>query len=131
MTGPLASSYAFVECMKLESTGKIYNIDINRCRKNQLYYSKYNFPLFTVMDQREVFKSDTIKKPGLYYVETEQYFPFRGNGWYSQPMVEYGLNLKVINITNIKSVIYSSMTIPKNYFNEYIDHLYATAIMAN
>jgi hypothetical protein len=29
----------------------IYGLDINKCYKNCLYYSKYDYPLFTVMDE--------------------------------------------------------------------------------
>ena len=28
---------------------KIFNIDINKCRKNILYYSNYDYPSYTVM----------------------------------------------------------------------------------
>ena len=41
-------------------------------------------------------------------------------------MVEYGFNKNLIRKRNIKHVIYSSLTIPKDYFNGFIDHLYAT-----
>ena len=32
---------------------KIFNIDINKCRKNVLYYSNYDYPSYTVMDKVE------------------------------------------------------------------------------
>jgi hypothetical protein len=89
VNGPLAQAFAFVECVQLSSRGPVYTLDINKCRKNRLYHSEYDFPLFTVMDQPEPFKGRL--GAGLYYVETQQYFPFRGSGWYSLPMVEYGL----------------------------------------
>jgi hypothetical protein len=34
---------------------------------------------------------------GLYYVETESYFPLRGNGWYYLAMIEYALELQLIS----------------------------------
>ena len=65
---------------------KIYNIDINKCRKNRVYYGKNAYPLFTVMDKPEIYNGQT--QTGLYYVETSQYFPFRGNGWYPYPLIK-------------------------------------------
>ena len=101
MNGPLAQAFAFVECVQLSSRGPVYTLDINKCRKNRIYHSEYDFPLFTVMDQPEPFKGKL--GAGLYYVETQQYFPFRGSGWYSQPMVEYGLKKNLIRKRNIKT----------------------------
>ena len=72
------------------------------------------------MDQPEIF-NDNITLPGLYYVETEQYFPLRGNGWYSQPMINYCIENKLIKMNDIKYVIYSSLSIKKDYYNEFIN----------
>ena len=54
---------------------------------------------------------------GLYYVETDQYFPMRGNGWYSHAMINYCIDKCVINVSDIKYVIYSGLSITKEYFN--------------
>ena len=124
----LTSQFAFIEPIcekipkKLKST-KIYNIDINKCRKNILYYQQYNYPLFTVMDKPEIYKGQT--ETGLYYVETTQYFPFRGNGWYSYPLIDYALQNNLIKPEEIKYVIVSSLEIPADYYNAFIDYLYS------
>ena len=47
----------------------------------------------------------------------------RGNGWYSLPMIMYCLEQKLIIESDIKHVIYSSLTIPKNYNNRFIEYL--------
>ena len=51
----LNSSFAFIQRMPLNDNkfplNKIYHIDINRCRKNILYYSNYDYHLFSVMDE--------------------------------------------------------------------------------
>ena len=67
------------------------------------------------MDEPQFYKG--VKKAGIYFVETTNYMPFRGNGWYSLPMIIYGLENKLIIETDIKHAIYSSLTIPKNYYN--------------
>ena len=126
----LCASRAFVEHVKDPKTlpkkqrdNKIFHYDINKCRKNCLRYNKYDFPLFTVMDQPKPYHGSKLK-PGLYYVETESYFPLRGNGWYSQPMIEFCLSQEYIAKQHIKYVLESSLAIPSNYFNEFIDYCY-------
>lgn len=116
----LMYSYAFVEHLidDVDEKSKIYNIDINKSRRNNLLYGVYDFPLFTVMDQPQ--KYNGKKAPGLYYVETQQYFPLRGNGWYYQPAIEYCLKQNLIEERDIKYVIYSSCNVPHDYFNEVI-----------
>ena len=56
-------------------------------------------------------------------MHTTNYLPMRGNGWYSLPMIMYCLENKLIIESDIKHVIYSSLTIPKNYYNKFIDYL--------
>ena len=46
----------------------------------------YNLPTFSVMDSIKEYNKELVD--GVYYVETEQYFPMRGNGLYSRPMIE-------------------------------------------
>ena len=103
---------------------KIFNIDINKCRKNELYYSKYDFPSFTVMDKVEPYDKNKPLTTGKYIVESQQYFPMRGNGEYSLPMIEYCLKNNLIKYDDIKYSIESILSIPKPYYNEFIDLCY-------
>ena len=105
---------------------KIFNIDINKCRRNNLYYSKYNLPTFCVMDSIKEYNNKLVD--GFYYVETDQYFPMRGNGLYSRPMIETCLKDKLITHDNIKYVVQSTLTIPPSYYNEFIDLCQASLI---
>ena len=102
----------------------IYNIDIKKCRKNNLYYSNYDLPVFTVMDKIQIFNKDESLNTGIYYIETKKYFPLRGNGWYSLPMIEYCLNNKIIKLDDIKYCVQCLVTIPSYYYNEFIDYCY-------
>ena len=101
LNSPLCKTHAFIETLSKiipdEYNNKIYYFDINKCRKNCLYYSQYEYPVFTVMDEPSLFNND-ISKPGLYYLETDKYFPLRGNGWYSQAMVNYCISEKIIEL---------------------------------
>ena len=104
----------------------IFKIDMNKSRKNAMYYSQFNYPLFTVMDNVKPFiKNMNYKKPGLYFIESEIYFPIRGNGWYSHAMIKYLIDNKLITTDNIQYVVYSSLNVDKHYFNSFIDEAYS------
>jgi DNA replication protein DnaC len=122
----LMKPYAFIEkiAQPRKDNGKTYFIDINKTRKNIMYYSKYDWCLFTVMDEPKPF--DGTLKTGFYYVNTRQYFPLRGSGWYSQPLIEYCLEHKLIHKYEIQYQLIPSVTIPANYFNKFIDFVYST-----
>ena len=124
----LCHSHAFVETVNKEipselNASKTYSIDINKCRKNKMFYSAYDYPVFTVMDS--VKNYDGNRETGLYYIQTKSYFPLRGNGWYLLPTVEFCLKRKLIQESDIKYFIKSSLSIPKNYFNEFITYCYS------
>ena len=101
----------------------VKKIDMNKCRNNLLYYSKYEFPVFSVMDSVVQFNPTDEVKVGYYYVETENIFPFRGCGWYSHPIVKLGLKDQLIEKIHIKFKLESSKQLPKDHFQKHIDKL--------
>jgi len=126
MTSSLSQTHAFVEKAyynEIQADQIIFTIDINKCRKNILYYGQFDYCVFTVFDKVDEF-SGTYIVPGLYYVETDNYMPMRCNGWYYHNMVCYCLDNDIIKLDNIKYVIKSSLTLPKNYYNKFIDYCY-------
>ena len=116
----LSKSYAFIETVKATSSKKTVTFDINKCRTNILYHSEYDYPVFTVMD--DVCKYNGQNKPGIYYIESLNQFPLRGNGWYYYPMVDYCLKNNIINSDSIKYCVISSLSIPHDYYNEFIEY---------
>ena len=119
-------SYAFIEPVETRNPkNKLYHFDLNRCRKNILRYSKYNYPVFTVMDKVKRYKGE--KETGLYFVHsTFSYFPLRGNGWYTLPTIEYCLDNDIIEEQDIIYVSNASIELPYNYFNNVIDTIHNT-----
>ena len=81
---------------------KIFNIDINKCRKNILYYGVNDYCVFTVFDKVKKYKVRDNLLNGLYYVESNNYIPLRCNGWYYHNMVKYCLDNKIIKHDDIK-----------------------------
>jgi hypothetical protein len=92
MSSILSSSLAFVECLhKTHMEETIYTIDINKCRKSISINHKYDYCVFNVMDDIEDFNINSGITEGLYYIESDNYFPLRGNGWYFHPLTSYCL----------------------------------------
>ena len=123
MNSPLSHAYAFVEPIR-EATKdkKLFTIDINKCRRNILLNHKHDYCIFNVMDEPEVFCAKNPIVYGLYYIETDSYFPLRGNGWYYHSLVQYCLDNNIITKNNIKYVIYSSSTVKHDYYNGFINY---------
>ena len=44
------------------------------------------------MDEVKKFDISMSIDAGIYFVETDNYFPLRGNGWYSHAMIDYVLD---------------------------------------
>ncbi len=63
MNSDLAQQHAFVEKAYYKEVGednKLFCIDINKCRRNVLQHSKFDYCLFTCFDKPEIFNDTTI-----------------------------------------------------------------------
>jgi len=98
-----------------------YKIDMNKCRRNNLYFSNFEFPKYSIMDMPT--KYNGVIKCGMYYINTSNTFPFRGCGWYFEPLIKYGLDNGLINETNILYEFIPYNTLPNDYFKTHIDIL--------
>ena len=109
MNGVLSSSYAFVEQLhETHMDEKIFTIDINKCRRNILLNHKYDYCVFNVMDDPKKINFNMEIREGLYYVESDNCFPLRGNGWYYHSLIAHCLDNSIIARNDIKYVIYAS-----------------------
>ena len=61
---------------------------------------KFGWPIYNIFD--EVVNFDGVIAAGFYYVETTNYFPFCGNGWYDADLVDYGIESDIISKKCIK-----------------------------
>jgi hypothetical protein len=116
-------TWQFVEKVPCYSddVSKKFKVDTTKSRRHNLLYSKYEFPVFCVMDIPRPFSGKI--QCGFYYIETLNCYPLRGNGWYSQPMVEYTLENNLITTDNIKAELLPSMKLPNTHFQKPIETL--------
>lgn len=114
-------SYQFVEMMRAESKDTSFKIDMRKCRRNVLYHSKYEFPVYSVMDYPQHFSGSL--KCGYFYVKTSHSFPLRGSGWYCEALVDYCLRKNIIKLDDIRFEFIPSNKLSPNYFQEKIDFI--------
>ena len=97
-------------------------IDFNKMRRNIMLNNVYKYPVYSVMDGPKKYLGDEIK-PGNYFVNTKNYFPFRGNGWYPHPMIIQALELNIITRENIEFEYVASYSLKADYFKEFVEEL--------
>ena len=56
-------------------------------------------------------------------MHTQIFIPFKGNGWYSYPIVKYGLDNNIINGEDIKHEIIPSYTLQNNLFVPFVKYI--------
>src|SRR4029077_15781120 len=109
---------------KWDNKSNLYSYDGCKMRKNILYYSNYDIPIYSVMDTPEIFNINDDIVCGFYFVISDSYFPLRGNGWYSKPMIDYCIEQNIITKKQITHKLLPSLFIPAGYFKEYINYSY-------
>ena len=96
--------------------------DCRRCYRNCLYTNIFKLPVFSVFDTPKVFIGSPFK-PGFYFVKSKNYFPLRGDGWYTTPTIEYALSQGIIKEEDIMYELCSSSSLKPSYFNKFIDYV--------
>lgn len=111
--------WAFIDTLA-ESDKEVHKIDHVKCRRNLVMHSEHDFPKFSVMDYPIVYDGGNIKC-GYYFVETNNYFPLRGNGWYNYVLIKYCIEQNIqMKITHQFT---SSFTLDKNHFTNFSEYL--------
>ena len=108
---------------KYEDENKCVGYDYNKHYTSCLTQDvKYGFPIYSVFDEVKTF--DGLLEAGFFYVETNNFFPYRGNGYYDADLVAYGVESRIISIDDIKYQYKSSRSLPTNYFNKFVEFVY-------
>lgn len=120
---PHFKTYQFVEIVDKneKDSNNIYKHDIKKCRRNIGLTSDFEFPVYSVMDTPTKYNGQL--KCGFYYVVTENIYPFRGCGWYCQPLVLYGLENGMIKSSDIQLEFIPSFKKSKHYLRDKINML--------
>lgn len=101
---------------------RLVGIDISKSYAASALESEFPWPVFTPFDVVEPF--DGAFKAGVYYVATDNYFPFRGNGWYVPELVKYALDIQLIEASQVRYQLVSTKHLPKDYFKPVLEFLF-------
>ncbi len=69
------------------------------------------------MDDPTEFNINMEIREGLSHIESDNFFPLHGNGWYYHSLVGHCLDNSIITRNGIKYVIYSSSTLKHAHYN--------------
>jgi hypothetical protein len=117
----LYKQWAFVEKL-VDKKDTLHKLDHVKCRRNLVMHNQHDFPMYSVMDYPVPYDGADVQC-GDYYVETTNYYPFRGNGWYNYTMVQRALDLTIINKSNIKYMFIPSFKVAHNHFKKFAEFL--------
>ena len=109
---------------KEPKTDKLTACDYNKHYTSCLmgYDLKYGYPIYNVFDGIKPF--DGKLEAGFYGIETNNFKPFHGNGFYLADLIEYALNKKIIKLEQIKYQYKASTVLPVDYFRKFINAVY-------
>ena len=97
---------------------KVITRDINKCYTSILRDNQYNYPVFNICDDVKPYDGKGLKC-GYYYVETNNFFPLKGNGLYCYSTLLECRKLN-INFTPKYQVLPTHM-LPCDYFKPLVD----------
>ena len=83
---------------------------------------KYGWSMFSPTDEVKPF--DGTIDTGIYFIETDCYFPLKGNGWYFDGVVEKALKYKLIGKSKIKYQVLASIKLKREHFKQFINEVY-------
>ena len=103
--------------------------DLNAYDYNKHYTSclmgkgcSFGWPVYSVFDDVKSFDGEI--ETGFYYINTNNFFPFKGAGWYDADLVYYACECKLISKKNILLQYKSSDTLNTDNFKTFIDEVY-------
>ena len=109
---------------------------------------KFGWPIYNVFDEvepytyKQIFTEPTLEntetklikdiepynntfiKTGFYYIETNNFMPFRGNGWYDADLIYYGLQENIISSDDIKQQYIPKTFYKNNHFLKFVNTIY-------
>ena len=97
-------------------------VDMNKQYVSALYFNKYDFCIFTPLDEVHEYDGNGYDRPGFYEIipdKSNMYFPLTGVGFYN-----YGTLIEAAKLGlkfEVKKQIISSNTIPADFFKKFID----------
>jgi 5-methylcytosine-specific restriction endonuclease McrA len=98
-------------------------LDIEKCRTNILRFGNTEeWNCFSVLNDPVKYDEEIHGDfpRGFYYVKSKNLLPLKGNSWICVSALQYCLKNKIIERSQIKFVVLSSLSLPANYFQKFV-----------
>ena len=82
----------------------------------------FGWPVYSVFDEVKSFDGNI--EAGFYYINTDNFFPFKGAGWYDAELVYYAIKCKLIKKSNILKQYKASTVLNVDNFKVFIIDVY-------
>ena len=120
LTSKLCMNSPFLE---FYANGGDIAFDINKQYTNILCNcDSFGWSMYAPTDEVKLF--DGVVDTGMYYIETSNYFPLKGNGWYFDDTIEKAIKYKLIAVMDIKYQMKPSYTLKQNHFSTFVHDVY-------
>ena len=111
-----------------EDLSNVHAYDFRKHYTSCLLNNELGFSVYTPLDEIETFNYTRDKiEEGFYYVETNNYFPLKGNGWYNgECLIEY-VKDDLISIHDIKYQYIAKskeLCMKKNHFERFVNDIF-------
>jgi hypothetical protein len=102
----------------LKNTNDLIAYDIKKCYSASLSLHNHSeWPIFSIFDEIKPYNGKLF-----FYVESSNFFPLKGSGWYSKKMLEYCLSIGIP--FEVKFEIIPTYVLPADYFNGLVERVY-------
>jgi predicted GIY-YIG superfamily endonuclease len=120
----LAQNKIFDEVWEMPKSRKnLHSYDINKCYSSCLKENELGWAVYSATDNIEKYEKEDIVT-GFYYVESENYFPLKGNGIYSGELVQFCLDENIITKDDIKYSFIPSDKLAGDHFTNFVDDIF-------
>jgi hypothetical protein len=121
MHGELSKTIAFRDTFVLPKSSSLHAIDQSGCYPSAMYFNKYKYCVFDTFDEVKPYDNQGYNRIGFYFIETDNYFPLTGNGFY-----HYGSLIEAAKRDiqfEVKFQLLSSSSLPANHFVNFCDDI--------
>jgi len=105
-----------------ENLDECHAYDIRKQYSSLLMKNNLGWSVYSPMDEIKEFNGKL--QEGFYFVKTSNYFPMKGDGWYSgEALIEYVAD-NIIQLSDITHEYVPTNTMKGNYFEEFVNDVF-------
>ena len=115
------SQTAFMCQLQEESGGWVRCLDVRRCYTSAITKDMGAWAHFSILDEVEQASEPSALLPGMYYVQTTNYFPLKGSGWYHHTLLKYARSAGIR--FEVKFAVKATHVLPPTLFRPCVESI--------